>query len=258
MSHKLGQVFLKDKNIVSKILEYSAIVPEDDIVEIGCGDGDLSLDLSEMGKTLTIYEIDKLCVENTMQYLGERPNVTYILGDVLEQKMSLKKAKIIANIPYYISAKIVKWVIAQRECVESATLMFQKEFAQKLFASPGEKIYTSLSVYVSYYLDVEWGFNVSRNSFSPRPKVDSAVIKLIPKQAPFEVNEDQFFNMVRSSFWGRRKKLLTALKNSPYIQLAPEFSQDPHIGPFQNIRGEILSLEKFHQLYQIIEKYFID
>lgn len=265
MGHKLGQVFLKDKNIVDKIIRFSHISESDHVVEIGCGDGDLSQALASMGQSLTIYEIDPVCIQSTKTTLGvpldkddPESHIRFIQGDILEQSLDKEPAKIVANLPYYISAKIVKWMISQGTKINSATVMLQKEFAQKLTAKPGEKVYTSLTVYSSYYLHTEWGFNVSRNCFQPKPKVDSAVIKLTPKAPPFEVDENVFFSIVRTSFWGRRKKVMTALKKSPYVKIDAAFQNDKGLEKFKDIRGEMLSLYDFYELYTHVLKYVLN
>jgi len=254
MPHKLGQVFLKDNNIIQKILASASIMPEETIVEIGCGAGILTQALATKSKTLYVYEIDKTWLEHTQNELKEYSNIHYIHQDVLKQSFEAipdASFKIVANIPYYISAKILKLLITNRSRFTQATLMVQKEFAQKLVAPPGDNLYTSLSLYTSFHLEIKTLFTVSKNSFKPVPKVDSMVIQVTARDQPlYDVDETLFFNIIRSAFWGRRKTLINCLSKSPYLSLDPDFINAPFLKNNPKQRGENLSLEDFHTLYQ--------
>jgi 16S rRNA (adenine1518-N6/adenine1519-N6)-dimethyltransferase len=257
MKKSLGQVFLKDQNIIKKILESADISPKDSIVEIGCGEGWFSLSIAAINPNLYIYEIDEKYFEMAKERLKDFNTVKFIHKDVLKDdfaEVEAPKFKIIANIPYYISTKILKMIINAKDRVGQSTLMVQKEFAQKLIANPGDKLYTSLSIYTRFYLDIEYLFTVSKNCFRPIPKIDSAVISIKPrKQLPFQVNEDLFFACVRSAFWARRKKLLNCLEKSPYLNLKNSLKNRPEFEQYQNIRGETLSLEGFYKLFILLE-----
>lgn len=250
----LGQVFLKDQNVLDRIITNAQITSSDIIVEIGCGEGVLSERCAALAKKLYIIEIDPYFLNQTRERLKQYRNIEYILGDVLEvgfEAIQEDSFKMIANVPYYISAKIVKLIIQNRARIHAAYLMFQKEFAQKLIAKPNTELYTSLTIHAEYYLDSRYLFTVSKNSFFPRPKIDSAVICITPKESlPFEVNELLFFNIVRSAFWGRRKTLLNCLLKSPYLSLNPKFKEIPFFQKNPDIRGETLSLQQFGELYQ--------
>jgi 16S rRNA (adenine1518-N6/adenine1519-N6)-dimethyltransferase len=259
MSHKLGQVFLKDKNAISKILSFADLGADDVVVEIGCGDGDLSETISQKVKQLIIIELDPICIEKTKERLGDLPNVTYVLNDVLETDLSELvdgPVKIVANIPYYISAKIVKWVIQYRDSVKFAQLMFQKEFSDKLIAVPSTKMYTSLSVYTNYFLDISFKYHVPRECFKPIPKVDSSVLHLCPRATVEEIDES-FFNMVRAGFHNRRKKFLNTLKKNPYVTFKSEVSESPWFKSDPNLRVETLGIDDLKKLYQEIKHFII-
>lgn len=133
--------------------------------------------------------------------------------------------------------------------------MVQKEFASKLVAKPGNALYTSFSVYTSAYFDVDYLFNVSRNCFYPVPNVDSAVIRLTPSPKPIPGNVDDFFAMVHSGFWGRRKPLKSALSKSPYIIVDPQFKECLFFTQNPTIRAESVSLDTFIQLFSEIHPY---
>ncbi len=237
-------------------MDVSGVGPEDVSVEIGCGDGILSEALLEKSKALTIIEIDPVCIASTKDRIGESEGVSYVLHDVLTYDFAgLEKFKVIANIPYYISAKIVKKMIGLEGRLDQACLMVQKEFAQKLTAKPGEKVYTSLSVFSQYFFDVEYCFSVSKNSFRPIPKVDSAVIVLKPNGRERIENLDAFFSVVRSVFWARRKPAVSALAKSPYVDLDKGFKEAAFVKSLGKRRGETFSMDEFLALYESVKGY---
>jgi len=250
---RLGQVFLQDNNIINKMINAAHIQPQDHIVEIGCGEGILSEELVKQCRHLSIIELDLACLAQTQQRLSCFSNMTFHQSDVLKTDFFEKTTdfvRVIANIPYYISAKIVKLCIQHHQKIQDAILMVQKEFAHKLIATPNTSDYGSLTLYSHFYLQPEYLFDVSRHCFKPQPKVDSAVIRLIPRTVlPFLVNEPLFFALIRSAFWGRRKPLISALAQSPYLQLPMEFKSCPFFARNPNIRGETMNLEMFYELY---------
>ncbi len=247
--------------MLHRILKASQITSDDHVVEIGCGEGFLSLLLAQNSHRFSIFEIDPHFLEMTQQRLSEYPHVQFHLGDVLSQSfldVESPTFKVVANIPYYISAPIIKQLITHRNRIESATLMVQDEFAQKLAAKPGSSLYTSLAVYSHFYAETSYLFKVSKTCFRPVPKVDSAVISWTPRKTPlFEVNEALFFKLVRSLFWGRRKTISRCLTDSPYVSLSPSFKQDPAFAPFAPLRGETLDISQFYAVYQAVLPYFI-
>jgi 16S rRNA (adenine1518-N6/adenine1519-N6)-dimethyltransferase len=261
MPHKLGQVFLHDPNIISKIVEFGELGSEDHVIEIGCGHGAMTGPISQKVNTLDVVEIDEKCIATTREKLPEvTKNITFHHADILEidlQALLHPQSKVIGNIPYYISAKIIKKLMT---CLNRkfsfSVLMVQKEFAKKLRAQPGDDDYTSLTIYVQNFFDCDYGFTVSKNCFSPIPKVDSAVIKLTPKQTPLISELDHlYFKIINSAFWGRRKPLVSALKKSPYLNVSGDISTVPFFTKNPTIRGERLSAQEFYEVYQEIRAY---
>ena len=262
MGRKLGQILLIDSNIIEKIVKAANLSKNDVVVEVGCGDGILTKALAKKVKKLYVIEIDKKCVENTKNNIGKLDNVHYILGNILETgflNISETSFKIVANIPYYITAKFLKLIIANRPKVEAATIMIQKEFADKLIAMPSTKQYTSLTLYCRYFLDAKYLFKVSKNSFFPVPKIDSAILTFTPKtKPPFELeDEDLFFNIIRSAFNARRKCLTNALSKNPYLKLNPDFKKIHFFEENPKIRGETMALLDYHKLYEELKQYII-
>ena len=248
----LGQVFLKDQNILRKTVEYAEILPQDVVAEVGCGEGWLSLALAKEARSFHVYELDEGFLNMTRERLAEFKTVEYHSGDILENRFKnlQEPFKVVANLPYYISAPFFKLLIESGQNLQSATIMVQEEFAKKIVAKPGSNEYTSLTIYLRFFLEIEYGFKVSRNCFRPIPGVDSAVVKVKPRPKPlFEVDEALFFGMVRSSFWARRKRLLNCLLKSPYLNLPPSIKEIPFFQKNPDVRGETLSVETFYSLY---------
>ncbi len=252
MPHKWGQVLLRDGNMIAKILRTADVSATDHVVEIGCGDGSLSLPLAETAAHLDIIEIDPDMVARLTARLDPKLPVSIHQGDILERQfhdVSATPFRIIANLPYYITTKIIKAMIENRHRISDAIVMVQDEFAQKLTAVPRTKHYVSLTLYTSFYFDVKRCFKVPKQCFQPIPKVDSAIIRLMPRLAPFSVDEDQFFTLIRAGFATRRKRLVNCLMHDSFWAQfdwnnAPMFLKSP------NCRAEELDLNGFYELYR--------
>lgn len=258
---KLGQVFLKDPNIIRKIVSAAEVKDTDNVVEIGCGHGILSKELAAKAKHLTIVELDSHFLDYTKAELDRsgvpEENRHFHLGNALDcgiEPAPYKPVKLVANIPYQISSDLVSLLAKQQQHLVCATLMVQNEFAEKLLAKPGSKLYTSHTVHSTFYFDIKKCFTVSRNCFYPVPRVDSAIIQLTPHKTPlFDVDPSVFFAITRAAFWGRRKTLMNCLKNSPHTELLlgswPELESLPFFKENPNVRGETLRHQEFYQLY---------
>jgi len=241
-----------------KIIRYAEINPEDTIIEVGCGEGDLSEKLAEHAKQLHIIELDPQWISSTQERCKHHDNISYTQEDILKNRfehITESSFRIIANIPYYLSAKFIKLIIEKRNKISSALIMVQDEFAKKLMAHPGEKDYTSLTVYNRFHCDTSYLFKVPKTCFRPEPKVDSAIIEITPKTSPpITINNEEFlFNIIRSAFWGRRKPLRSALLKSPYLNLTPHNLDIPELNPFSKVRGETLDLDDFALIANALE-----
>ena len=257
MAHKLGQVFLKDSNIIRKICDFSSVTSDDVVVEIGCGEGVLTIELAKKAKHVIVVEIDEKCIRKTKETTADFSNITFVHQDILTFDFSTinePTLKVVANIPYYISAKIMKVIIANRTIISEVVLMIQKEFAEKLMATPGMDTYTSLTLYTQYFFEFYSGFHVSRTCFKPIPAVDSRVIKFCPRE---NVTDDlELENVIRSGFWGRRKPLISALKKSPYLSLDKvKLKEVPFFKEKPLIRAEVLCLAEFQFILKQLKEY---
>ena len=218
----LSQVFLIERSIQEKILEMADLGAEDTVVEIGPGTGTLTRDILRRVKRLIALEIDPALVSFLHESMKDSSGLHLLCADALrfdyEKASSVlhTRLKLVANLPYVISAPMVFTFIEQRKAFSLLILMLQKEVAQRLAAPPGTKQYGKLSVLCRVYFDLRLERHVPRTCFHPVPKVDSAVLRFIPKAcSPFpEQAEATFRELVRAAFSKRRKTLFNALRTS--------------------------------------------
>ena len=248
MKAKLGQNFLINKKIAEKEVEYASINMRDTVLEIGPGQGILTYFLASKAKKVIAVEIDKKLVEKLKKTLPE--NVELINNDIL--KIDLKNLpkfnKVVSNLPFQISSpftfKLLKYDF------ELAILIYQKEFADRMVAKPKTSSYSRLSVNVYYYANCEILEVVSKSCFRPQPKVDSRMIKLIPRMNPaFNVDDENFFfDLTKNLFNFRRKKIGTIInylydfeyKDIPFIEKRVEELTPEQIGDLSNYLYRIL------------------
>ncbi|MCW5958527.1 MAG: ribosomal RNA small subunit methyltransferase A [Pyrinomonadaceae bacterium] len=216
-----GQNFLTDENVIRKLI--SAIDPQNDelIIEIGPGRGALTSRIIESEAKLIAIEIERDVIHFLKEEFSTAQNFTLIEGDVLKiefekiiNNISTSKAKLAANLPYYISTAILQKLIAERHFFSEMILMFQREVADRITAQPSTKDRGFLTVLVEAYFECERLFDVSPTSFQPVPKVWSSVVRLKPKLNPRkDWDEEIFRNLVSTAFMQRRKTLHNNLKN---------------------------------------------
>ncbi len=245
----LGQNFILDQNITDNIVTSSGLMQGQDVVEIGPGPGGLTRSiLARNPAKLIVIEQDERCIEALEELRQYYPQLEIISGDALQiniLELGLNNPKIIANLPYNIgTALLLNW-LDNIGSWESLTLMFQKEVAQRIVASPGGKDFGRLSVIAQLLCDVEMHFELDPEAFYPPPKVTSAVISLYPKkiQPPKDLLEAVEF-LCKILFNQRRKMLRTTLK-----QLHPDVDalvKNSDILLTQ--RPEELSIDQFVQL----------
>jgi 16S rRNA (adenine1518-N6/adenine1519-N6)-dimethyltransferase len=260
----LGQSFLIDRNVTTKIVENSGIEKTDTVVEIGAGPGIMTRLIAEKAGKVIALEIDPKIVDALHKELGGTSNLEIVRCDVLKYDFtsvlddtSAKKIKVIGNIPYNISSQILFRLIESRDMISSMTLMFQKEVADRIIAAPGGKEYGILSVITAMYALPTKVMTVSASCFYPKPKVDSTVVRMDVRQKPLYETCDSglFSKIVRASFSKRRKTLVNSLKASDYIQ-SIGINLDSileSIGIDGGRRGETLTVEEFGRLSEAVE-----
>jgi 16S rRNA (adenine1518-N6/adenine1519-N6)-dimethyltransferase len=214
----LGQNFLRDENIVRKIVDAIDPHPDDALLEIGPGEGALTRHLAGRSASLTVVDVDPRAAA-AMREMFPGGDVAVVEGDILEMDLGVlsarrgRKLRVAGNIPYNITSPILFHVIENRAHVEDMTLMVQKEVARRMAAGPGSEDYGILSVFCGYFAETSLLFDVSANAFFPRPKVTSAVIRFRMRDFPgARASDENFFRaMVRAAFGKRRKTLRNSL-----------------------------------------------
>lgn len=263
LSKSLGQNFLTDKNIIDKIIDATEIADEDLVIEIGPGIGVLTYEAAQKAGKVTAIEIDKNLIPILKDNLSEFDNVEIVNQDVLKTDLNsmidesgCKKAKIIGNLPYYITTPIIMAILERRIHADSITVMMQKEVADRIKSKPGSKVYGALSVAVQYYCTVQTVAVVPKEVFYPVPKVDSAVLRLdIRKDKPVElIDEKMFFRCIKAGFGQRRKTLSNSLIGIGDVTKDEVKECLSSVGIDEKRRAETLSLDEFANLANYFSK----
>ena len=223
---RFGQHFLHDPGVVRKIVEAIALAPEDVVVEIGPGQGVLTLPLLERVKRLEVIEIDR---DLAAALPGDRIKVH--VEDALEFDFGMfpKGVRIVGNLPYNISTPLLFHLARYADRVRDMHFMLQLEVVERMVAKPSTPEYGRLSVMLQTRFMMQKLFRVGPGAFKPPPKVDSAVVRLVPLAAPLGCDEKVFEQVVREAFSARRKTLRNALslKAEDYVALGI----DPRLRP---------------------------
>lgn len=255
----LGQNFLINEEVVREIVDSSNISKQDLVIEIGPGLGTLTKNLVEKAKKVICIELDSKMIKILEDRFKLYDNVEIINEDILKidlhdiiknekKNNNIDKVKIVANLPYYITTPIIMKLLEERLDLESITVMIQKEVADRLVATPGEKDTGAITYTVYYYAEGKKVKEVPSNSFIPEPEVNSEVIKLIIRDnPPVEVKDkDNMFKIIKNAFMQRRKTLLNSLNNSNIFKNKEEgieILNTLHLD--ENVRAEKLTLQDF-------------
>lgn len=257
---RLGQSFLEDKNIISKIVRIADIQAQDIVVEIGAGLGIMTEQLASQARRLIAIDIDPRMTAILRIRLQDKPQVEIIEQDVLtfdfnslhNNNNPTKKFKIIGNIPYYISSPILFRLIQYRHQISEMLLLMQKEVADRLTAPPGSKEYGIPSVIIGMYAEATTEMTVAASCFYPPPQVTSTLLKLVTRPATLvELADEKFFSqVVRCAFSQRRKTLLNNLRHlaCPPLTEAELIRLLNDLGIDGRRRGETLSAVEFGEL----------
>ncbi len=209
---EFGQNFLVNKGVLKKIIDASDLKKDDIVLEVGPGLGVLTLELAKKVKKVVAVEKDKNMVRVLREVLKREgvKNVEVLNEDILKldfKKLKLKKYKVVANIPYYLTSALIRKFLESEKQPEKIVLMIQKEVAQRICET---KKMSLLSLSVQFYAIPRLLFKVSKGSFFPSPKVDSAVIEITPKKELSLPKKDteKFFKIVKAGFFAPRKQLL--------------------------------------------------
>ena len=253
----LGQNFLLDLNLTSKIARYAGNLDQFDILEIGPGPGGLTRSLlNEGARKVVAIEKDSRCIEALEEIQATFPGRLKLLqGDALSTNASEHLAdpvRIIANLPYNIGTELlVRWLTSKiwPSFWQSMTLMFQKEVANRIVANPGSKAYGRLSVMSQWRCDTKIAFNVPASAFTPPPKVESTLVHFESlKQPKFPAEVEVLEFVVSKAFNQRRKMLRGALKG--YFQNVEEGLLS--IGVLPTKRAEDITVQEYCAMSQIL------
>lgn len=217
----IGQHILKNPLIVNSIIEKAALRPTDVVLEVGPGTGNMTVKLLEKAKKVVACELDCRLVaelQKRVQCTPMQNKLQILVGDVLKTDLPFFDV-CVANLPYQISSPFVFKLLLHRPFFRCAVLMFQREFAMRLVAPPGDKLYCRLSINTQLLARVDHLMKVGKNNFRPPPKVESSVVRIEPKNPPPPINFQEWDGLVRIAFVRKNKTLSAAFKSSAVEQL---------------------------------------
>jgi len=258
---KLGQVFLKDREVVQKIIQAAEIKPKDQILEIGPGKGVLTEFLLKTGAEIIAVEKDPELVKFLKNIFKEELNFNIIQGDIrdffenTEYKILKPGYKAIGNIPYYLTSRLLRLLLESPTRPESIVLMIQKEVAERLMAKPPKM--NLLSASVQFYAKPEIICYVPKTAFDPVPKVDSAVIRITPIKTTENMDKIQikrFFRIVKAGFEQPRKLLINNLSKNLQIEKASLQKTFLQLNIPLKTRAQNLSIKEWGSLSSLLIK----
>ncbi|MCQ1535329.1 16S ribosomal RNA methyltransferase A [Methanosarcina sp. KYL-1] len=246
------QHFLVETSYLDRIVAAADLNPEETVLEIGAGIGNLTERLARKAKKVIAIELDPALVHVLHDRFDAVENIEIIAGDALKLDFP-EFDKVVSNLPYSISSEITFKLLRHRFSL--GILMYQYEFAKRMVSPPDCKDYSRLTVDTYYFADASILMKVPKGAFQPAPEVDSAVIKLVPRPAPFEVKDEAFFmDFVAGVFSQRRKKLRNAILNTNYMLGIPEVKEVVNQLPedFMGKRAENLTPEQLAEVANMI------
>ncbi|MCL2036732.1 MAG: 16S rRNA (adenine(1518)-N(6)/adenine(1519)-N(6))-dimethyltransferase RsmA [Oscillospiraceae bacterium] len=254
----LGQNFLINPSVCPRM---AAALTSKTVIEIGAGIGVLTRELAKAAEKVIVIEIDEGLKPILTETLSVCPNVEIIWGDVLKLDLAeiiTSPVSVIANLPYYAATHIIIQLMESKLPINSLIVMVQEEVAQRFAALPGTKQYGSVSVATRFYSQPKTLFKVSRGSFMPAPKVDSAVIRFdLFAEKKYDVDENLFFRLVKAAFSERRKQMCNPVSkefSESGISKETVKSALEETGKNPLSRAEELSVDEFAELYSVLMK----
>ncbi len=245
----LGQHWLKDRSILGAIADEVSLTKDDTVLEIGPGLGTLTSELLRRAGKVVAVEIDgDLARKLPGQFPGT--NIEVIHQDILTFDLTVlpKGYAVVANVPYYITSKIVQYLVTSNNPPREIVLLIQKEVAERIVAKPGDMSILAISAQI--YAEASLGIKVPAEYFTPPPKVDSQVVVLRMRDEPLvsRDNERQFFRIVKAGFAAKRKKLRSSLSGG--LQMSkPDIERVlAEVGISPESRAEDLSIEDWVRL----------
>jgi 16S rRNA (adenine1518-N6/adenine1519-N6)-dimethyltransferase len=260
LKKRYGQHFLRDTGILNRIVDLVRPEAADLMVEVGSGDGALSIRLAPKVLRLLAIEIDFDLIPMLRQALLPFPNADVIAADILNTDLPALvtpylrpdiNLRLVGNLPYNIGTAIIEQLLSSTAPIKDMTFMLQLETAERIGAAPGSKQYGYFSVFCQHFCEVRMGFKVSPACFVPRPKVFSALISLRPRTGRnISKFDDDFLMVTKAAFAYRRKKLANSLKRHGELKFAAE-NLLHRAGIDGSRRAEDLSVEEYENLARI-------
>ena len=261
-SKSLGQHFLISRKVLQAIVDACELDEGLPVLEIGPGVGTVTRALAERGAEVTAVELDTRALAVLQETIGDFPAVHVVQGDILAVDLPAllqgRRWTVVGNLPYYITTPVISHILEVTGSIARAVFMVQAEVADRLQASPGSKIYGSLSVFVQVYATVERIIRVPRGAFLPPPTVDSAVVRFNMRPEPLVPPAIQplFFTIVHAAFGQRRKTLENALTGGGVLggdkgQITDVLAT---VGISPSRRGETLGIAEFLQIAEEVAR----
>lgn len=248
---KLGQHFLRWKEVGEKIVASLGATQEHTVIEIGAGTGELTRIILKYAGLVVAVEVDETCFPTLKLLEGLNKNLQLFFGDIRNLNLSsFQNVLILGNLPYHLSGDILFWLLEQRDFWRKAILTVQAEFAERLSAQTGSHDYSALSVVAQTFLTVRELFEIDPKAFVPQPKVRSITIEIAPLSSPaWKKDPSSFSKKVRVCFTHRRKTLLNNLRMAK-IETPERIMQSLGLG--EKIRPQELSPDDYVKLVDYI------
>lgn len=261
-THSLGQNFILDEGFLSQLLDLSGIDENDNVLEIGPGPGVMTSLLAARARKVLSIEMDEKLRPVLNDVLSGQDNVELVFGDAMRCDLSAlvgehlgSEYRVVANLPYYITADLIQKMLLTRPLPASICVMVQKEAAERLMSQPGAKNWCALAATVRYFGDCEILEDVPPSRFDPPPHVDSCFIRIsFHSERMLEAGEEAgFLKLIRCCFHMRRKTLLNNLKS--FYSMPQQSAADAieAAGLPSQVRGEALSIEDMARLYAALQ-----
>ena len=250
----LGQNFLFDKNLLRAIVGDGMVKETDTVLEIGAGAGTLTSMLAEVAQKVISFEIDNTLIPILEDVKNDHPNIEFHFQDFMEANVDdlfEGEARVVANIPYYITTPIIFKLVERLEKFSSILVLIQKEVAERFASKNGTKDYGITSVILQSIFDVSIPRIVKKECFTPMPKIDSALCLLIPHNRYQISNFDKFKDFIHLAFSMRRKTLVNNLKS--------KYTKENILNVLQNfnysesVRPEEISVENFIKIFEKLQ-----